>query len=62
MLNVEGWKLDVEHWTVKKCECCNEEAMKNEIEETLTLNIKEMWMLQWKSQEEWNWRNFNAEH
>jgi hypothetical protein len=62
MLNVEGWKLDVKHWTVKKRERCNEKALKNEIEETLTINIKEMWMLQWKSQEKWNWRKFNAEH
>jgi hypothetical protein len=34
MLNVGGWKLDVEHWTMKTREQCNEEAMKIEIEET----------------------------
>ncbi len=62
MLNVEGWKRDFEHWTMKKRECCNEEARKIETKETLTLNIIETWMLQWKSQEKWNWKNLNDEH
>jgi hypothetical protein len=62
MLNVGGWKLGVEHWTMKTREHCNEEAMKIEIEETLTLNTKKTWMLYWKSQDKQNWRNLNVEH